>query len=227
MSDITGATDITGSTDITVDGRDAVGRSAGTTEEKVLDAVVACAGRWGIDKTTVDDVAREAGVSRATVYRLFPGGKTAMVHLSTSRAAVTMLVEMTRRVEGSRSLPEALVELLTSGTEILTDQPAIAYMRAQEPATLRRFFSFQHLDRLLMLTADVLGPALHRFLEPQAARETVTWLARLVISYFLNPDPDHDLRDRSVATALVADHLVPGLRSEIAVPPRQLSMSTP
>ena len=34
-----------------------------------------CIARWGVAKTTLDDIAREAGVSRATVYRTLPGGK--------------------------------------------------------------------------------------------------------------------------------------------------------
>ena len=32
-----------------------------------------CIARWGTAKTTLDDIAREAGCSRATIYRLFPG----------------------------------------------------------------------------------------------------------------------------------------------------------
>ena len=44
-------------------------------EVRVLDAAKLCCERWGLAKVTIDDIATEAGVSRATLYRLFPGGK--------------------------------------------------------------------------------------------------------------------------------------------------------
>ena len=40
---------------------------------RVLDGALACVARVGLGKTTLDDVAREAGCARATVYRCFPG----------------------------------------------------------------------------------------------------------------------------------------------------------
>src|SRR5439155_11809614 len=43
--------------------------------ERILEATFACIARAGFDRTTVEDAAREAGVSRATVYRWFPGGR--------------------------------------------------------------------------------------------------------------------------------------------------------
>ncbi len=42
---------------------------------RIIDGALVCLARHGTVKTTVDDVAREAGVSRATVYRAFPGGR--------------------------------------------------------------------------------------------------------------------------------------------------------
>lgn len=44
-------------------------------EARVVDALFDCVARWGMAKTTVEDVARSAGISRATVYRLFPGAR--------------------------------------------------------------------------------------------------------------------------------------------------------
>ena len=43
--------------------------------DAVLDAAKRCVERWGMAKVTIDDIAADAGVSRATLYRLFPGGK--------------------------------------------------------------------------------------------------------------------------------------------------------
>ena len=45
------------------------------TELRVLDAAKSCLEKWGVDKVTIDDIAASAGVSRATLYRMFPGGK--------------------------------------------------------------------------------------------------------------------------------------------------------
>ncbi len=52
--------------------------TAPSAEDRVLDAARRCVDRWGLSKLTIDDVAAEAGVSRATLYRLFPGGKDVM-----------------------------------------------------------------------------------------------------------------------------------------------------
>ena len=41
--------------------------------DRILDATLTCLGRVGLTKTTLDDVAREAGCARATLYRYFPG----------------------------------------------------------------------------------------------------------------------------------------------------------
>src|SRR5947207_11439919 len=41
-------------------------------EAKVVEGALRAIARYGLTKLTVDDVAREAGISRATLYRYFP-----------------------------------------------------------------------------------------------------------------------------------------------------------
>jgi AcrR family transcriptional regulator len=44
---------------------------SGASDERLLDAAASCYARFGLAKTTAEDVAREAGISRATLYRHF------------------------------------------------------------------------------------------------------------------------------------------------------------
>src|SRR5512133_2987284 len=53
----------------------AAGPAADAGQASLIDAARRCIARWGVRKTSLDDIAREAGVARATVYRAFPGGK--------------------------------------------------------------------------------------------------------------------------------------------------------
>jgi len=75
-------------------------------ETEVLGATVECVARWGLSKTTLDDVARAAGVSRATVYRLFPGGRDVLVRAEDPvRPAVIVRTAQDHVPTGHRSRP--------------------------------------------------------------------------------------------------------------------------
>ena len=41
------------------------------THQRILDAAIRCVQQFGIDKTNMNDIAREAGVTRPTVYNHF------------------------------------------------------------------------------------------------------------------------------------------------------------
>lgn len=44
----------------------------------ILDAAVRCIRRYSVRKVAVEDIAREAGISRRTLYRLYPGRQAIM-----------------------------------------------------------------------------------------------------------------------------------------------------
>lgn len=54
------------------------------TRQKIIDAALICLDRWGLEKTSLHDIAREAGVTRPTVYSYFANRdevvQAAMIH---------------------------------------------------------------------------------------------------------------------------------------------------
>lgn len=42
-----------------------------TTRQRIIEAALVCLDRWGLEKTSLHDIAREAGVTRPTVYSYF------------------------------------------------------------------------------------------------------------------------------------------------------------
>src|SRR5437763_4349535 len=81
----------------------------GTQGERVIDAARRCLARWGIGKTTLDDVAREASCSRATIYRLFPGGKDALLQAVTRTELHRFFVGLAARFDEATNLEDLVV----------------------------------------------------------------------------------------------------------------------
>jgi hypothetical protein len=71
--------------------------------------------------------------------------------------------------------------------------------------------SFERLSELLTTAAGLLSPALHPYLDPTTASEVVVWAGRMVVSHYINPDPDHSLADSEFATELVDRFFIPAL----------------
>lgn len=69
-------------------------RARPRTEQRILDAGFACFGDQGLGRTTMEDVARRAGVTRQTIYRYFPSKDDLVMRL--------VLREEDRFIEGTR-----------------------------------------------------------------------------------------------------------------------------
>ncbi len=66
-------------------------------EEHILDAAAALLLRWGFRKTTIDDVAREAGVGKGTIY-LHWKDKSALFRAAVVRAQLQASADVQRRI---------------------------------------------------------------------------------------------------------------------------------
>jgi AcrR family transcriptional regulator len=82
--------------------------------ERVLDAAEECFARDGVSKTTVEGVARAAGISRATVYRYFAHGRDEIILGVVVREADRYLTRLGSLIAGRADLAEAIVEFVST-----------------------------------------------------------------------------------------------------------------
>ena len=155
---------------------------------KVVEGALRAITRFGLTKLTVDDVAREAGISRATLYRYFPGRGAVLAAVVQSE---TERLErgLDEALADVSSLSEALAAVAGFGARTFVGHEALQHLLATEPGTVLPHLCFAGADTLLCVAADRIAPHLCRFMGPLEARRTGELLARIVLSYALAPPP--------------------------------------
>ncbi|MGI9053221.1 MAG: TetR/AcrR family transcriptional regulator [Ilumatobacteraceae bacterium] len=181
---------------------------------RVLEAAKRCCERWGFDRVTVDDIAADAGISRATLYRMFPGGKDVLFEALRVRELEGFFTVLRDRVEGSTSIEDLLVRTVVVATEELRADDHLAVMLATEPGKTLGDLTVEGVPRIIRFATAFLAPLAEPYLDRQQARSIIDVLARLTISYFLAPSDSVDLGDETSARTF----LIPLIRSALAEP---------
>ena len=186
---------------------------APTHEDRITAAALRCIARWGVAKTTLDDVAREAGVSRATVYRVFPGGKDGLME-SVARAEVgRFLAGVATAMAAAESLEDTLVRGMAEAGRRILGHDALRFLMAHEPETVLSRLAFAKLDEVLATAAGLAAPYLERWLPADDASRAAEWVARLVLSYACTPgDSGVDIASEASVRRLVRTFVLPGLQ---------------
>lgn len=173
----------------------------------VLDATVACVERLGFNKVTMDHICAEAKVSRATVYRMFPGGRDVLFEAVRVRSLADFFTVLRAHVEGADSLEDVLVRCVTVAYAELTADQQLATMLATEPGETLGDLTVNGVSRIVRVAAEFMTPLLQPFVPRQQAEEIVEIMCRLVISAFLAPSPLLDFSQESVVRRLVRTYL--------------------
>src|SRR5918994_1703964 len=156
-----------------------------TVEDRAVRATLACVARHGLAKTTFDDVAREAGCARATLYRYF-GGKRQLVRITVAREAARIAAAVRDAADAEPTFEGAVVAMIVRAARELRDNEALQFL-----------FAFE--------------PELVRFLPADRTDRAGEWLARVVLTHALSPSSPIDLTDEAAARALVRELVLPGL----------------
>ena len=181
------------------------------TAERVVAAATRCLARTGLRAMTVDDVAAEAGVSRATLYRAFPGGRDTILAAVVDGELSRLLDTLRAATEGAGDLRSALVAGLHAAATWLGDHEVIERLMFDEPATLLTHLEFEQMDRTLAAASDRLAPLLAPFVAAGLAERVGEWTTRIALSYLLFPADDVDLCELDDVGWLVDRYVVPGV----------------
>jgi len=181
--------------------------------DALIDAAVRCVARWGVAKTSLDDVAREAHCSRATVYRAFPGGKDALFAAVVRAELDRFLGRVTARITTATDLEGALVAGIAEAGRTLKGHAALQHLLVHEPEIVLPHVAFRQFDELLAAVRRHFAPSLAPFLdgdEDEAAR-LAEWAARITLSYTLSPSVTVDTADEACVRRVVRTYVLPGI----------------
>ncbi len=101
--------------------------------ERIMDAVVACVERVGLSGFALEDVAAEAGVGRATIYRHFPGGRGQLIRETVTREVGRFWQDLAAEVAGEPTLEDRLVHGVIAANRRLSDHELLQRLLAAEP----------------------------------------------------------------------------------------------
>ena len=180
-------------------------------EERVAEAALRCVARWGVAKTTLDDVAREAGCSRATVYRLYPGGKDGLVAAVARREVARFLEQLADAMAAATTVEDCLTAGITEATRRMRAHGALQFLLTYEPGAVLPQVAFRHFDAVLAVAGAFTAPHLERWLAPEQAARAAEWATRIVLSYSFNPADGVDAADEASVRRLVTTFVLPGL----------------
>lgn len=138
--------------------------------------------RYGVQKTTLDDIAKEAGVSRSTLYRTH-GSKTGILEAMAAAHQATFLADLDRSIPAGTPVRAALRTMARKNFESMIGDPSGAPISRDEPESmLRVLYAPPGGPSPFTTSADLLGAILaDRCPDADRLRVTPQQAAELVI----------------------------------------------
>lgn len=183
-------------------------------DDVILDAALAQVAAYGLKRTTMDDVARRAGVGRMTVYRRF-ATKGELLHRLVAREAQRMVAAIAEAAaaEPDDDLPARVVAAFVTTLRLTREHPLVDRLVRMEPEALLELAQLEQPD-LLALARTFVAAELRRGRRRadqggQAVDQVAEVVVRLVISFVVLPRSVVDVTDEAAARAFARQVLVP------------------
>ncbi|WP_405136246.1 TetR/AcrR family transcriptional regulator [Nocardia sp. NBC_01388] len=187
--------------------------TADSIESRILDAALVQFEQVGIKKTTIEDIARRAGVDRVTVYRRV-GSRDDVVQHVTTREVARVLAELAEIPERHHTLEDLVADIFVTVVTRWRTHPLLNKMLALEPERVLPQLTTAGGATFVMALAATTG-ALQRAVEdgmlPDSA-DMVTRaeiICRIVHSLVLQPEGTTPLGTSEELDAFARKYLAP------------------
>jgi AcrR family transcriptional regulator len=181
--------------------------------ERILEAALACFQEVGIRRTSMDDIARAAGVGRMTVFRRFES-KDRLSQIVLLRVVAQATARVRTEFMSARDLETGLTEALVMSVSELRDHPLFGKVLRTEPESFLRTLTTDGASVIAVVgrsVADWLGSSGGGPLSDEDAEMVAEWITRLGVSLVLAPEGPIPLYDDEGLRAYFARYLVPGI----------------
>lgn len=157
-----------------------------------LDAATRAVQKFGWARTTMGDIAREAGVERTTIYRRV-GSMPEVYRLMVAHELHKLVAAIPAAVPDGADAPGVVVESLAAAIEYCADHPVLTKVLDHEPALVSSVLVeavpavIERISELLVPTvAGAMDLGLLARRDPIAVTQ---WIARISLSLLVSPPP--------------------------------------
>lgn len=180
---------------------------------RILDAALTEYLAHGFRRTSMDDVARRAGIGRATIYRRF-AVRDELVQAVLVRETSRFFADIAEATNELPTVADRLVEGFVVGLRMARTQPLLQRMLTNEPETSIPFLTTDGGPAMMVMTEFLLREYLSgaRTKAGATPEEVAEILVRLFISLVLTPESCLPLRTDDEARETAKRFLLPLIR---------------
>ena len=175
--------------------------------DAILDAAERVFEQYGARRANMDDVAREAGVSRSTLYRRFPG-KEQLLAAVVGRATQAFFDDLDA-VAADLPPQEAVIECFVRGLAVMREIPVLGRLAETEPETVS---GIQGRGHMLLTQSGRVARTLRRSgarMPDDELHQVAELLLRIASTYLLDPGGHLDLGDEHAVRDFAKRYLSP------------------
>lgn len=179
------------------------------TQQRILDAAIECVKQWGIDKTNLNDIAKQAGVTRPTVYRYF-ASRDEVLTAALLQSGFALAQRMLNQIDRYPDPADRFVEMVLYALGEFPNEPYLAVITRGD---LTSYVSEDALNNAegWALSLDLTRQILNDLVIPESDLEEMTEMTvRVILSLLTMAGP----RQRSMEDlrGFLTRRLLPMLR---------------